>query len=266
MSGYIYLIHCREFFNSGQPIYKIGKTEDTCCRKINKRFSGYEKDSVIKIIIQVSDMNKTENDLKHIFGQLFEKQPSIGTEYFRGKLRNMLIEISKFIPDDDMQEIPKIDYTQLENRIKGSYRSIFLECHGMQNKYNIQNVRNIYDTYNLTTLRDGAGSPTCKAPTIIEIDKIITALKKLYDKPTKGKIVTCENYHNLCGIMNTFARTNLSINNYEQIRLTMPNPKNYIQIKIKPLVEVSVDTYRANIKKCIDIKTNGAMYLQQFPF
>lgn len=265
MSGYIYLIHMREFINSGQPIYKIGKTEDTCCRKINKRFSGYEKDSVVKIIIQVSDMNKIENDLKILFGQLFEKQLSIGTEYFRGKLRDMLVEICKFIPDDDMPEIPKVDYKQIETSIKQRYSSILHECYNIRNRYNIYNARNIYETYKLESMIS-SNEPICKVHTVVDIDKIIAELKKIYDKPTKSKIVTCENYHNVCGIINTFSRINTSINEYERIRLTMPNPKNYIQIKIKPLVEINVDVYRASIKKCIDFNTSGNMYLQQFPF
>ena len=43
MTQYVYLFHTREFFNSNQPIYKIGKTT-----KPNfTRFSNYPKGSVM---------------------------------------------------------------------------------------------------------------------------------------------------------------------------------------------------------------------------
>ena len=67
MSGYIYLIHMREFINSNEDIYKIGKTQNVCCRKINSRFCGYSKDSCIKIIMHVLNANEVELKLINIF-------------------------------------------------------------------------------------------------------------------------------------------------------------------------------------------------------
>ena len=268
MCGYIYLIHLREFINSNESIYKIGKTGDICCRKINKRFSAYPKDSVIKIIIQVNDMDTTENDLIQKFGELFEKQPSIGPETFKGNLHNMIIEICKFIPNELIDAIADkkvIDYTQLENSFKSHYYSIYQDIKNkIQNRYELHNMRNIYEIYGLSIIING-NRPTCQTPTIVDINKIITELKKSYDKPTKSKIVSCEQYHKFCGFINTMARLVVPINNYEKKRLTMPNPNKYIQIKTKPVVEIDVNIYRASLKKCNDFDKAGSMYLHQFP-
>jgi hypothetical protein len=271
MSGYIYLIQLREFINSNQSIYKIGKTGDTCCRKINKRFSAYPKDSVVKIIIQVNDMDTTENNLIQKFGELFEKQPSIGPETFKGNLHNMIIEICKFIPNeliDNIADKKVIDYTQIENSFKThDYYPICRDIKNkIQNNYTLHNVRNIYDIYGLSAIINGDDSPTCETPTIVDINKIITELKKLYDKPTKSKIVSCDQYYKFCGFINTMARLVVPIDNYEKKRLTMPNPKNYIQIKTKPVIEIAVNIYSGSLKKCNDFDKAGLMYLQQFPW
>ena len=233
MSGYIYLIHLREFINNNQSIYKIGKTSDTCCRKINTRFSAYPKDSVIKIIIQVLDMHNTENKLKQIFATLFEKQSSIGDETFKGNLYDMISEICKFIPSTTNVEVKSIDYKQIEQTFQSQYfYPIYRDFQNkINNQYNLYNARSIFEIHGLLHITNSSGKSICEKPTIVDINKTIIELKKIYNNPTKSKPVTCENYNKYCGIINTISNTISYIINYEKARLTMVNPQNHIQIK-----------------------------------
>ena len=55
MSGHIYLFQEREFINSGEDIYKVGKTK----QEFNKRFSSYPKGT--EAHLQLLDEIEQEN-------------------------------------------------------------------------------------------------------------------------------------------------------------------------------------------------------------
>ena len=267
MSGYIYLIHLREFINSNQIIYKIGKTKDVCCRKINTRFTGYSKNSNIKLIMQVVDVDDTETKLIKLFDGLFEKQTNLGNEYYKGDCNKMILEICKntnqqIISDIEQNIEQKID----DKEIIQLFNNIYTELRNkICNSYCISNIRNIYDLYGLSSLRD-INNPYSDKKIIINIDKFVCEIKKLYENPSKNKIVTSEQYYNFCGIMNTLSRMMINITSYEQKRMTMSNKDNYIMIKLtKPVNEINSVVYRNKIQKCSDFNTNGS-YINNFPF
>ena len=268
MNGYIYLIHLREFINSNQIIYKIGKTKDVCCRKINQRFMGYSKNSTIKLIMQVSNVDETEIKLIKLFDELFEKQTNLGNEYYKGDCNKMILEICKNTNQDVSNIEQKIEQKieQNDNEIKRLFTFISTElCNKICNEYYIFHIKNIYDLYGLSSLRD-INNPYSDKKIIIDIDKFICEIKKLYENPSKNKIVTSEKYYNFCGIMNTLSRMMINLTSYEQKRMTMPNKDNYVMIKLtKPVIEINSDVYRNKIKKCSDFNTNGS-YINNFPF
>src|SRR5271165_2735605 len=92
---YIYLIQLREFVNSGEQVYKLGKTT----QDKGKRFNGYPPDS--KLIIQVlcSNCHKMETELMKIFKTKYKQRKGgedhLGNEYFEGSpidMRNTIYE------------------------------------------------------------------------------------------------------------------------------------------------------------------------------
>jgi hypothetical protein len=82
---HIYIIHEREFVNTGQPIYKIGKTT-----KSIKRLSQYPKDSKLKLLLAVENCHESEKLLIVKFDEMFVNKAEIGREYYEGELKEMI--------------------------------------------------------------------------------------------------------------------------------------------------------------------------------
>jgi hypothetical protein len=93
MVGYIYLIRVREFINTNEDIYKIGRTD----QEPNSRMLGYPKGSEVILYKQVEDSITMEGIILKMMNNNFEKKPEIGSEYFRGNKHNMVLEIEKII-------------------------------------------------------------------------------------------------------------------------------------------------------------------------
>ena len=78
MSGFIYLTHLREFINSNQEIYKLGKSG-----KLDRsRLYGYPKGSNTILTLFVKNHHKAEEELLQLFSDKFTKMNNIGREYF----------------------------------------------------------------------------------------------------------------------------------------------------------------------------------------
>lgn len=83
--NYIYLIKEREFINSGEPIYKIGKSK----QENAKRFSSYPKGSLLIYQKICSDCNTLELEIINEFRIKFINRKDIGSEYFEGNVEQM---------------------------------------------------------------------------------------------------------------------------------------------------------------------------------
>lgn len=84
---YVYVIQEREFVNSGEPVYKIGRSQ---C--ILKRMAQYPNESQVHMVVKVADAMLAE---KYLIGQLknyhdIVHRKNIGTEYFQGDLRTIM--------------------------------------------------------------------------------------------------------------------------------------------------------------------------------
>ena len=84
---HVYIIHEREFVNSGQPIYKIGKTVNP-----KSRMGSYPKGSNIKILLDVNDCHESEKLLIAKFDETFVNRPDVGREYYQGEIKSMIKE------------------------------------------------------------------------------------------------------------------------------------------------------------------------------
>lgn len=90
--GYLYLIQEREFINSGQPVYKFGRTMD-----IVRRLKQYPNNSKLLFVSPSTDMVKHERIILHRLMHQFGHRRDIGFEYFEGDLFCMLREIYRLV-------------------------------------------------------------------------------------------------------------------------------------------------------------------------
>lgn len=84
--GAIYLLQEREFLNSGENVYKIGRTSQEGL----KRFDSYPKGSVLYCIRKSDNPIRDEKTIKNVFDDMFENRDDIGREYYQGDLTDMI--------------------------------------------------------------------------------------------------------------------------------------------------------------------------------
>ena len=97
---YVYLIQTREFVNSKQPIYKIGKT-----KQINfTRFMQYPKGSVQIFQSSCNNCDVLEKNIIKRFHAKYHNCKSIGKEYFKGSARHMINDICELLLLEQQEE------------------------------------------------------------------------------------------------------------------------------------------------------------------
>lgn len=98
---YVYFIHEREFLQARKPIYKLGKTTQWNCR----RLQDYPKDSALILVWRVPDCHVVERALIAEFDSLYKKRTDIGAEYYEGdvnKMKSTFLRIVKMYPEDEL--------------------------------------------------------------------------------------------------------------------------------------------------------------------
>lgn len=90
---YIYLIQLREFLKSGEPIFKVGRTQ----QENFKRFYQYPKGSKILFQMICDNPNEAEKEIIIILKNKYIFRKDIGNEYFEGNFINMIDDIYKII-------------------------------------------------------------------------------------------------------------------------------------------------------------------------
>jgi hypothetical protein len=99
MTQYIYLLQTREFVNSKDPIYKIGKTT-----KLNfTRFKQYPQGSVLLFQSSCYDCNKLENEIIQLFKSKYKIKRTIGRESFEGDCHEMIKDLCDFIKNERIE-------------------------------------------------------------------------------------------------------------------------------------------------------------------
>lgn len=91
-NGYLYIIHLREFINSGQEIYKVGRTTD-----IFRRFNQYPKGSKLLCVFPTKDPIMHEKLMLHKLCNKFKNRRDIGAEYFEGSLISIMNIIHRVV-------------------------------------------------------------------------------------------------------------------------------------------------------------------------
>ena len=85
-AGMLYMIQEREFINTSEPVYKVGKTTQT----VNKRLICYPKGSELLFTLKVSDCHSSETGLLAALRANFKERKDIGREYFEGSWKEMM--------------------------------------------------------------------------------------------------------------------------------------------------------------------------------
>jgi hypothetical protein len=83
---YLYVIRVREYVNSNQNIYKIGKTK----QEPHKRMAGYPKDSELYLTVCVDNCDLKEKELIKQCKERFAIRHDIGDEYFQGDVKEIM--------------------------------------------------------------------------------------------------------------------------------------------------------------------------------
>uniref|UniRef100_A0A6C0IBJ9 C2H2-type domain-containing protein n=1 Tax=viral metagenome TaxID=1070528 RepID=A0A6C0IBJ9_9ZZZZ len=86
---YIYCILEREFTNSSENIYKIGKTKQSNI----DRFKQYSKGSILLFHMISTDCSADEKQIIKLFIQKYIQRTEIGREYFSGDINNIIRDI-----------------------------------------------------------------------------------------------------------------------------------------------------------------------------
>lgn len=89
--GYIYLIREREFANTNQNVYKVGRTVQKGTSLFLDRLKAYKKESELHMIrkVPMDRVAHIEARIIALFKQRFEKHPD-GNEYFIGNVDEMI--------------------------------------------------------------------------------------------------------------------------------------------------------------------------------
>lgn len=94
--NYIYLLKEREFINSGEDVYKIGKTTHVN----DRRFRNYPKNSILLFQSICSDCSSIEKNIISKFCVEFKQRKDIGIEYFEGNFMLMINCLMDIIKED----------------------------------------------------------------------------------------------------------------------------------------------------------------------
>ena len=100
MPQYVYLFHTREFLNSNQPIYKIGKTT-----KPNfTRFTNYPKGSVMLFQSACLNCHELEKTIITLFTSKYIQKTYFGREYFEGDQRSMIGDLCDIVKNEGITQ------------------------------------------------------------------------------------------------------------------------------------------------------------------
>ena len=93
VTQYVYLLQTREFLNSKEPVYKIGRSK----QDNYARFSQYGLGSVLLFQSSCHDSVKLEKEIIDLFNDKYERIKILGNEWFRGDADEMKADFCDII-------------------------------------------------------------------------------------------------------------------------------------------------------------------------
>ena len=104
--GVIYLLKTREFVNSGQNVFKIGKSS----KPGTTRTSDYPKGSILYFLITV-----VNEDLIDLFSIEFVQKKEYGNEYFEGDYKKIIRFMLEIIDDEEKISNSQVNHLDCKN-------------------------------------------------------------------------------------------------------------------------------------------------------
>jgi hypothetical protein len=93
---YVYLLQTREYLNSGESIYKVGKTKE-----LNyTRFKQYPSGSVLLFQSVCNNCDIIEQKIIKLFKTKYVNHKIAGREFFKGDLRLMISDLCHLIDNE----------------------------------------------------------------------------------------------------------------------------------------------------------------------
>ncbi len=96
--GYLYLLQEREFFRSGEDVYKVGRTD----RDVFARFKEYSKGSRLLFCqhVPLDRVKALEDEVKARFRRHFRSRVDVGSESFVGQWHEMVDVVVDVVRED----------------------------------------------------------------------------------------------------------------------------------------------------------------------
>jgi len=88
----VYLLHTREFVNTKQPIFKLGRSN-----QLDNRVKQYPNGSKIMLMLKCKNSKSCEINLLNLFKTKFIQKKYYGNEYFEGNYIDMIKEICDYV-------------------------------------------------------------------------------------------------------------------------------------------------------------------------
>lgn len=134
---YIYLIQTREFVNSKEPIYKVGKTKQSNY----SRFLQYPNGSIQLFQCVCNNCDILERHVIKIFKNKYENHKIAGREYFKGELRLMILDLCNIIYNEKVGASPIKTFKNNNNNDKNIVIENIAVKDDCINKSNIENYK-----------------------------------------------------------------------------------------------------------------------------
>lgn len=131
---YIYLIQTREFVNSKEPIYKVGKTKQSNY----SRFLQYPNGSIQLFQCVCNNCDILEKQVIKIFKNKYENHKIAGREYFRGELRLMICDLFNIIENEPsiIADVLNVNVNETVNIASKTNKKHCIEIEETDNKTN----------------------------------------------------------------------------------------------------------------------------------
>lgn len=146
VAGYVYVVHEREFKESGRPVYKVGRSGD-----IYQRLKSYPNGSRPLLTASVRDQVAAETKLKERCVLELERRLDIGHEYFEGPFQvlhgifsEVTLAFAEDLEDKDVtRRAPAVDVDRLLTTYVNNERTVLTQQRAWK-------VTDVLDDFNKT--------------------------------------------------------------------------------------------------------------------
>ena len=147
VTQYVYLLQTREFLNSKEPVYKIGRSK----QDNYARFSQYGLGSVLLFQSSCDDSIKLEKEIIGLFNQKYERIKILGNEWFRGNANEMKADLCDIIKNSTVTGTDAF----VEDVVVEEWIHQYFTEENIQDVFDGENIQDVFDGENIQDVFDG---------------------------------------------------------------------------------------------------------------